>query len=132
MTATTLPHLNLRPMRRETEVHLFAVGQTVRLKSGFKQSLNASDIYRVTGKLPPRGNSPQYRIRNDEERYERVVTQDSLDQVAMPEDNSALIERTFTSGERTEAQDLGSEQRHHGPQSASQEDARSAAGEVGS
>lgn len=135
MTATTLPHLNLRPMRRETEVHLFAVGQTVRLKSGFKQSLNASDIYRVTGKLPPRGNSPQYRIRNDEERYERVVTQDSLDQVAMPEDNSALIERTFTSGERTEAQqsrDLGNEQRRHEPQSASQEDARSAVGEVGS
>ena len=37
------------------------------------------DIFRITAKLPPRGSSPQYRIRNDEERHERVTTQDDLE-----------------------------------------------------
>ncbi|WP_082549981.1 hypothetical protein [Mesorhizobium sp. Root157] len=106
MTATTLQYRSPRPHRREAETHLFAVGLLVRLKSGFGQALNASDIYRITGTLPPRGNSFQYRIRNDEERYERVVTQDSLEQAAvtLPEENSALIERTFNNGQGTEAQ----------------------------
>lgn len=106
MTATTFPHRNSRPIRREAASHLFVVGQLVRLKSGFKQSLNASDIYRITATLPPRGNSPQYRIRNDEERYERVATQDSLEQVAvaLPADNTTLIERTFGDGQGTETQ----------------------------
>lgn len=106
MTATTLTHRNPRPIRRESASHLFEIGQLVRLKSGFKQSLNASDIYHITGTLPPRGNSPQYRIRNDEERYERVATQDSLEQVAvaLSADNTTLIERTFGDGQGTEAQ----------------------------
>lgn len=106
MTATTLPNRNARPIRREDPKHLFEIGQLVRLKGGFGQALNASDIYRVTATLPPRGNSLQYRIRNDEERYERVATQDSLEQVVvkLPEANSALIERTFTNAQGTEAQ----------------------------
>ena len=39
--------------RRETAMHLFAVGQTVRLKGGFGTSPNLGDIYRITSTLPP-------------------------------------------------------------------------------
>jgi hypothetical protein len=46
----------------------------------------ASDGHRptstTTATLPPRENSPQYRIRNDEERPERVTTQGSLNRCA--------------------------------------------------
>lgn len=92
--------------RRETAMHLFAVGQTVRLKRGFGTSSNLGDIYRITSTLPPVGRSLQYRIRNDDERYERVVTEDNLEQVRLPApgDGTALIERTFGHGQGTETQ----------------------------
>jgi hypothetical protein len=64
------------------------------------------DIYRITGKLPPRGDSLQYRIRNDDERHERVTTQDSLEPVDLSPtgDGATLIERTFGHGQGTETQ----------------------------
>ena len=61
-------------------VHRFAVGQTVRLKGSFCMSPNTAEVYRVTGTLPARDNSPQYRIRNDDERHERVTTEDNLEE----------------------------------------------------
>lgn len=90
----------VRPARNETPSHLFAIGQTVRLKGGFGRTALADDIYRVTGTLPARGNSLQYRIRNDDERYERVTTQDSLELVDMSQavNGAALMERTFGHG----------------------------------
>ena len=49
--------------------------------------------------LPPVNGSPQYRIRNEEERHERVATQDSLEQVGSIDDaNATLSERTFGHG----------------------------------
>jgi hypothetical protein len=62
-------------------LHRFAIGQTVRLKGGFGMSLRTAEIYRITGTLPHKDNSPQYRIRNDDERHERVATEDSLEEV---------------------------------------------------
>jgi hypothetical protein len=58
------------------------------------------DIYRITATLPPRGNSLQYRIRNNDERHERVATQDSLEAVDMSQsgNGATLIERTFGHG----------------------------------
>ena len=92
--------------RRETAMHLFAVGQTVRLKGGFGTSPNLGDIYRITSTLPPVGGSLQYRIRNDDERYERVTTQDNLEPVAMvrPGNGEALMERTFGHGQGAKTQ----------------------------
>ncbi len=89
-----------RLVRQEAETHIFAMGQAVRLKGGFGWPLKSADIYHITATLPPRGNSPQYRIRNDEERYERVTTQDDLEAVAIPQpsDSATLIERTFGNG----------------------------------
>lgn len=60
------------------KVHEFEIGQAVTLKSGFVMPVAASDIYVITAKLPERGNSLQYRIRNSRESYERVTTQDNL------------------------------------------------------
>ena len=98
MSATTYMQRNARPIRREDATHLFAVGQTVRLRSGFGKT---AEIYRITGTMPPRENSPQYRIRNDAERHERVTTQDSLEPADVPrsDDHATLIERTFGHGQ---------------------------------
>lgn len=106
MTATSFMHRNNRPIRRDVATHLFAVGQAVRLKGGFGTTSQSGDIYHVTATLPPRGNSLQYRVRNDDERYERVTTQDSLESVEIQQsgDGTTLIERTFGYSQGTEAQ----------------------------
>ena len=106
MTAPSLMHRN-RPIRRDTAKHLFTVGQAVRLKAGVGTLPNKfEDIYRITGTLPPRDNSLQYRIRNDDEGHERVTTEDSLEPVdtARQVDDITLIERTFRNGQGTETQ----------------------------
>ena len=97
MTATSTSQRNRR-FPRDTPAHLFAVGQIVRLKGGFKRPALPGDIYHITGTLPPRGDSPQYRIRNDEERHERVTTQDDLEPVSISQSGASLIERTFGHG----------------------------------
>ncbi|MEQ9245166.1 MAG: hypothetical protein RLO21_04190 [Nitratireductor sp.] len=104
MTSTTSIRHSTRLTRREAPTHLFTVGQAVRLKDSFGSSVLAAGIYHITGTLPPRGASPQYRIRNDDERYERVTTQDSLEPAGMPRsgDGATLIERTFGHGQGTE------------------------------
>ena len=66
----------------------------------------APEIYHVTATLPARGDSLQYRIRNDGERHERVTTQDSLEPVHLSPaaDDATLIERTFGHRQGTETQ----------------------------
>lgn len=100
MTSTSFIQRTARQFRREVPTHLFAVGQSVKLKGGFPRPALAGDIYRITGTLPPRGDSLQYRIRNDDERHERVTTEDSLEPVDISQSGSGatLIERTFGHG----------------------------------
>ena len=100
MISTNSIRRTIRPARHEAPAHLFAIGQAVRLKGGFVRPALHTDIYRITGMLPARGDSLQYRIRNDDERHERVTTQDSLEPVEMPQSGrlSTLIERTFGHG----------------------------------
>ncbi len=71
--------------------HRFAIGQTVRLKTVFGMSLRTAEIYRITGTLPAKDNSPQYRIRNDDERHERVTTEDSLEEIEATPFRSGVI-----------------------------------------
>lgn len=85
-------------VRREPATHLFAVGQAVRFKGGFGLKTDPAEVFRVTRTLPPRGNSPQYRIRSDEERHERVTSQDDLEGIPSTPDQETLIERTFGHG----------------------------------
>ncbi|WP_309086634.1 hypothetical protein [Chelativorans sp.] len=65
--------------------HRFAIGQAVRLNSRFSLSPIMPETYHVTALLPAReDNLAQYRIRNDEERHERVTTEDSLEAISAP------------------------------------------------
>ena len=105
---STILQRNARPTRYvEAATHLFTTGQIVRLKGGVPLASQSANTYRITGTLPPRGDSPQYRIRNDDERYERVATQDNLEPVRIsPGSPSALFEGTFGAGQATETQQL--------------------------
>jgi hypothetical protein len=106
MIDPTIRQHNPSPIRYETATHLFTTGQTVRLKGGFGLQSQSAHIYRITATLPPRGDSQQYRIRNDGEHYERVATQDSLEAVSISPagPSGALIEGTFGAGQVTETQ----------------------------
>ena|SRR6185312_3691988 len=106
MISTITQQRSIRPIRREAATHLFSAGQAVRLRGGFGRPALPAEIYRITATLPPRGDLPQYRIRNDEERHERVTTQDNLEpvDVSQPDDGATLIERTFGRGQGTEPQ----------------------------
>ncbi|HMB48025.1 MAG TPA: hypothetical protein VKN63_07085 [Afifellaceae bacterium] len=64
--------------------HLYTVGQPVRLKSRLGLSPRTASSYRITATLPPRDNSPQYRIRSDDERHERVTTENSIEKIETP------------------------------------------------
>lgn len=84
--------------RREASKHLFAVGQAVRFKGGFGVKAGPKEVYHVTRTLPPQGNSLQYRIRNDEERHERVTSQEDLEGIPTTQGQASLMERTFGHG----------------------------------
>lgn len=106
MTTASFYHRNIRPVRREAASHLFAIGQTVRLKTRFATALPPSSLFHITATLPPKVNSPQYRIRNDEERHERVATQDDLEPVDLSgagNEATTLLERTFGLGQGAQA-----------------------------
>ncbi|WP_163269348.1 hypothetical protein [Chelativorans alearense] len=61
--------------------HRFAIGQHVRMSNRFSLSPDTAKIYHITATLPARDNSLQYRIRNDDERHDRVTTEDSLEEI---------------------------------------------------
>ncbi|MEQ1955608.1 hypothetical protein ABMA59_29995 [Mesorhizobium sp. CN2-181] len=100
MISTSPIRRTVRSARQEAPAHLFTIGQAVRLKGSFVKPALPADIYHITGTLPARGDSLQYRIRNDDERHERVTTQDSLEPVDMSQSGSGatLMERTFGHG----------------------------------
>ena len=104
MTTKMILRHNPPPTGRDPATHLYEVGQAVRLKRGVGQFLQSGDVYHITRRLPPMGDSPQYRIRNDAERYERVVVQDSLEPVRISpvSEGTTLIERTFGHEQGTE------------------------------
>lgn len=58
--------------------HRFSVGQSVRMANRFGTVKTDELFFTVTGKMPEKDRSPQYRIRSDEERYERVASEDML------------------------------------------------------
>lgn len=79
--------------------HVFHVGDAVLLRRSYLHA-SAPGIYHITATLPPSEGQFQYRVRNDEERYERVVSQDRLEVVPLSEirKTSTLIKRTFSRG----------------------------------
>jgi hypothetical protein len=75
-------------LRFDSATHLFSLGQAVRLKGGVWPSGN---VYLITARLPPSGGSPQYRIRNDDEKFERMAMQANLELVSPPTSASAIL-----------------------------------------
>lgn len=64
--------------------HRFVVGQVVRMSNRFGLSPSSAETYRITAILPAREDkTPQYRIRNDNERHERVTAEDSLEEITV-------------------------------------------------
>lgn len=95
--------------RADVSRHLFRVGQKVTMKPRFGLSAKPGELFSILATLPARDNSPQYRIRSDEERHERVATEDSLEPVdeKAAADGATLIERTFGSGRGAKATEAG-------------------------
>lgn len=106
MTYISARQTGARPNRSAPATHFFTVGQAVRLRGNFGTFPKGSQIYRITGTLPPTGDSLQYRVRSDGERHERVTTQDNLEPVRLSQygEDATLIERTFGNGQGTETQ----------------------------
>ncbi|RWM33109.1 hypothetical protein [Mesorhizobium sp.] len=94
-----------RLTRRESATHRYSLGQSVRLKRSFNTVQESREIYQITARLPPRGDSRQYRIRSEAERHERMATEDSLEPVhaSRNDEGAVLLERTFGDGQGTKA-----------------------------
>jgi hypothetical protein len=72
--------------------HRFSVGDLVRLTSRIGVWPKTDEIYHITATLPARDNLLQYRIRSDNERHERVATEDNLEPVrTAPSAESAVF-----------------------------------------
>lgn len=89
----------IRSAHEETiaSVHRFKVGQTVRIKPGYREPFLPDQNYRIVANLPARNGSPQYRVRNSGEPHERVIAHEKivlLDEIDRGQDR-ALLERTF-------------------------------------
>lgn len=61
-------------------VHRLAIGQSVRLKGRF----GSTETFQIIATLPERGTAPQYRIRSDNEKHERVAQEDNLELLEAP------------------------------------------------
>ena len=57
----------------------FRTGQTVRLANMVGLTPSAAGTYRIVALMPERGDSPQYRLRSDETKQERMETEDNLE-----------------------------------------------------
>ncbi|WP_082520451.1 hypothetical protein [Rhizobium sp. Root482] len=58
--------------------HKFTIGTEVRLLSLVGLFPEAAETYRITALLPVLDRSPQYRLRNEVSRQERVSKEDNL------------------------------------------------------
>ncbi len=65
-----------RTLPTQGETHRFRIGQSVRVDS--PQIQQKPGVCRVTARLPPVGTHLQYRIRNESEAFERVVSEHEL------------------------------------------------------
>jgi hypothetical protein len=104
MTPTNRHVPKVRQLRADRPTHRYAAGQIVILKENGVRKLQPGLAFRIVAALPPRGTAPQYRIRNDEERHERMATQDELELASMTLSSGSLLERTFSHGQRPETQ----------------------------
>lgn len=59
--------------------HRFKVGDTVHMRAGAgKAFASPRGGFKIVARLPTEGRTPEYRIRNELEPHERIVTEDCL------------------------------------------------------
>ena len=78
-------------------VHRFDIGQSVRLKGRIGMALQTGDMFRITGRMPARNWSPQYRISDDEGRHERVAEERNLEEITVASSPRLLLARSESS-----------------------------------
>jgi hypothetical protein len=90
---------NLSGEKQVAASRKFSVGQIVRFRPDTRDPFIPDEDYRIVAALPSRDSCPQYRVRNMEEPYERVVTEDKIMQVKEvgTDSRKTLIEKTFGS-----------------------------------
>ncbi len=73
--------LSSSELRQETALkeHKFRIGQTVHFTSRPIGHMAANGIYQVVKLLPSDGEDYQYRIKSNEEAFERVAKESQLD-----------------------------------------------------
>lgn len=76
--------------RMEKPSHRFAVGQMVRIRSRVGMAVKDAETFHVKATLPPKDGSPQYRIRSDREKHERITTEDNLERAETPAEIAAF------------------------------------------
>jgi len=91
MNAATIARRFPRSSSPRSAIHDYMVGEAVRLK---RAPWKSADVYHVTATLPPIGDIPQYRIRSEDERFERMAKQDDLER-APALVGATLIEKAF-------------------------------------
>ena len=64
--------------------HRFKVGETVHLSFAASRALGCSAIFTVVATLPREGKAREYRVRSEQELYDRVVIEDYLEIVHSP------------------------------------------------
>ena len=82
--STTIPR---RVDSASDSPHRFSLGQLVRLTGGFR---TPNDVFVITAKLPPNDGSPQYRIRAQNEGFERMAMESNLELAAIPKAEAAF------------------------------------------
>ena len=85
--------------------HRFSVGQSVRMPNRLGTLKTGDLLFTVTGRMPARDRSPQYRIRSEEERHERVVTEDMLEVIASELEIVEAAEQLFMPREKRASPD---------------------------
>ncbi|ATU92993.1 hypothetical protein [Phyllobacterium zundukense] len=79
----------------ETPVHRFAIGQKVRMKGWGGSKMKSTATFCIMATLPASGGSLQYRIRDNEEKHERIAMEDNLEAADMwsSKDRSAFEQK---------------------------------------
>ncbi len=60
------------------DAHKYSIGQIVSLTRGFGYSQDITASFEIIGQLPTNGAHFQYRIRNGDEKFERIAAENEL------------------------------------------------------
>lgn len=58
--------------------HRFKIGQTISLSAGFGYVRTSQTTYEIVALLPSNGSQYQYRIRNNDEMFQRVAAENEM------------------------------------------------------